>query len=189
MLTECLKVTAIYTNIFKKFIKFIFVAFECSDVCNGIEDLKKWCNSYYIDYNRIKDVELLYDELQHRLHSLGIVQNDVIELSLNEKELLLKVAISGAFYPNYFIRREITEENIYKMISYKDPCSTVQISGLPQNQGYLYTNQLKKLFKSCSSRIDVEYEETKALITFLSKSSEKTIGTSNKETLVKSAGI
>lgn len=73
----------------------------------------------------------------------------------------------AAFYPNYFTRNPIDVQNIPKMLCNKDPKDSVMINGFPPNQGVLYTRALHDMFRICSNRIDVDFEDTKAYLTFL----------------------
>ena len=66
--------------------------------------------------------------------------------------LLLKVAIFGSFYPNYFIRSHgnLDMKLVHKEINEKDPMNTLYLMGFPSEQaryGELYVNQIKEIFK------------------------------------------
>lgn len=64
---------------------------------------------------------------------------------------MLQVALAGAFYPNYFIKRlqnqEIYKENIAMLLGVLDPMKTVFLRGWPMKQpGYLYAKKLQEIF-------------------------------------------
>ena len=66
--------------------------------------------------------------------------------------LMLKVAIFGSFYPNYFIRSHgnLDMKLVHKEINEKDPMNTLYLMGFPSEQaryGELYVNQIKEIFK------------------------------------------
>ena len=66
--------------------------------------------------------------------------------------LMLKVAIYGAFYPNYFLRSHgnMDMADVHREINGLDPFNTIYMSGLPPDQvkyAELYVNQIKELFK------------------------------------------
>ena len=61
-------------------------------------------------------------------------------------ELLRKMIIAGAFYPNYFVRVAKDERDALREVSGLDPFKTVVLSGVPSNQGPLYKDQISALF-------------------------------------------
>ena len=81
--------------------------------------------------------------------------------------IFVKVVMCAAFYPNYFTRNPIDVSGIPKMLSNKDPKDSVMINGFPANQGVLYTQALRDLFSICSKRVDIDFEDTKAYLSFL----------------------
>ena len=61
-------------------------------------------------------------------------------------EMLRKVVIAGAFYPNYFVRMAKDERSALKELSGLDPFRTVLLSGVPSDQGPLYKDQISAVF-------------------------------------------
>lgn len=88
--------------------------------------------------------------------------------------LMLKIAIFGAFHPNYFVRSHgnLDMHMVHKEINNRDPMTTLVLSGFPASQakyGPLYTNQIKDLFSDFQPRkdlIDVEFDNSKIIVEF-----------------------
>jgi len=107
-----------------------------------------------------------------RLTSLNIVQPPRPNIKNNpmENELIIKVAMCGAFYPNYFIQSAFNNSEIIRReVNTKDPCSTIRFDGFPNKEGVLYANQLRNLLSQCSEKMDIEFEDTHAYVTFSSE--------------------
>jgi HrpA-like RNA helicase len=157
---------------------------------------RNWAKNNMIEIDRLREMHELRMELEKRLRNLNIHCNERIRLNpmgsaydksstankLDEyiynidnqedvvnQNLILKILIAGAFYPNYFnaLRPDPTETT--RMVSGKDPCNTVQIKNLPNNEGVLYHKALIDMFSVCSKLVQVHFEDTKACIEFKSK--------------------
>lgn len=83
---------------------------------------------------------------------------------------MLQVALAGAFYPNYFVKRiqtlEIYKENIAMHLGTLDPMKTVYLNGWPSHQpGYLYAKQFQEIFakhqKIPEKQIAVFFDDSK----------------------------
>ena len=61
-------------------------------------------------------------------------------------EMLRKVVIAGAFYPNYFVRVAKDERDALKDLCGLDPFRTVMLSGVPADQGPLYKDEISAVF-------------------------------------------
>lgn len=76
-----------------------FIHLEISGRC-----AKTWCREHMLEHIKMREVENLYQELLKRLSVLNIdgrrVKIDGISSKV-EHELLLKLCLTGAFYPNY----------------------------------------------------------------------------------------
>ena len=88
--------------------------------------------------------------------------------------LLLKVAIFGAFYPNYLITShgQADLREAHKVINDRDPMSTLYMTGFPSDQsqfGQLYASQIKELFRDSQPNkemISLEFDHTKVIVEF-----------------------
>ena len=73
------------------------------------------------------------------------------------------MALSAAFYPNYFLRGshsgKVDEKEAVATLSGHDPYSTVYLQGMPTNQpGVLYKKTIEKQFEEVSSRVNVHFD-------------------------------
>ena len=81
-------------------------------------------------------------EYTRRLNEVGIEGisgPNVRQLTVSQKELVLRVAIFGAFYPNYFSRSmafdpKSNERDAVNQLNGLDPYNTVRLAGFPANQ-------------------------------------------------------
>lgn len=77
-------------------------------------------------------------------------------LNDNQKDLLLRIVLFGAFYPNYFSRDaisgQIDEREAVKTMCGLDPFSTVRLQGFPSDQPTKpYVRQIKGNMKEIFS--------------------------------------
>ncbi|RWS28507.1 putative ATP-dependent RNA helicase TDRD9-like protein [Leptotrombidium deliense] len=155
-----------YYNAFKFYSRYI----ETGVFTSNSKKAKEWCDRTFIQHKRIREVELLYKEILQRLSDKGIrlPEKPNVVRDESEEEFFLKICICGAFYPNYFTRLDVNADDVRRDLHDKDPRTTVKISNLPQNEGVLYANQIRRLFQECSDQINLEFEESHALLTFSS---------------------
>lgn len=153
------------------------------------EDVR-WAKSHMIEINRIREVEQLKNELESRLRELNIVCNRHVKINQpgsrinppsasteynidNEdmvtQNMILKMIIAGAFYPNYFNGIKLDLQDAVRTMSGRDMKNTVQIKNLPLNEGLLYAQNLNDIFKTCSKLVQIHFEDTKAYVEFKSK--------------------
>ncbi|KAF6209821.1 hypothetical protein GE061_015572 [Apolygus lucorum] len=125
----------------------------------GSEQL--YAKQCFIHLKALKEVERLESEIMTRLDRLGIRDTKIplVEERVELRPILFKIAIAGAFYPNYFIHSPIDEKEAVKILGGRDPCKTVYLTKFPQNQpGPLYRDSIKKLFENCGSDIKVQFD-------------------------------
>ena len=100
-------------------------------------------------------MDLMVDEIKHRLSSIGIepaMGPNVRVLNESQKSLVLRVAIFGAFDPNYFSRDSFTgridEREAVRSLNGLDPYNTVRLAGFPLDQPpKAYVRQIKENMK------------------------------------------
>ena len=96
-------------------------------------------------------MDTLVEEIHHRLSSIGIKPQsgpNIRPLAVEQKALLLRVIIFGAFYPNYFSRQvfsgEEQEREAVRALNGLDPFSTVRLGSFPTDQPpKAYVRQIK----------------------------------------------
>ncbi|XP_051160838.1 probable ATP-dependent RNA helicase spindle-E [Leptopilina boulardi] len=119
---------------------------------------KKWAQRHFIQVRVLYEINHFTKELSSRLKNMGIVES-VGEKRVfwddNERALVQKIIIAGAFYPNYFVKNvkslEESGKNSLKLVSGLDPSKTVFLQGWPVNQpGQLYAKRIQDLFNDCA---------------------------------------
>ncbi|CAG7831086.1 unnamed protein product, partial [Allacma fusca] len=88
-----------------------------------------------------------------RLETMNIAVNENPSLELTEERgILLKIVIAGAFYPNYFVRnrpkKNEYEKEISKELIGRNPATTVVFQGFSADQpGHLYAHHITSQFE------------------------------------------
>lgn len=156
-------------------------------------DAESWARKNMIEIVRIREVERLVFELTSRLKSLGItcnrhikldnlatnVKSDIYEIDDNEEliknNLILKMIIAGAFYPNYFTSISIDLQEAVRMSNGKDFKNTVQLRNIPREEGVLYTQKICDMFKVCSKLVKASFQDTKCFVEFNSNQTSSNV--------------
>lgn len=114
---------------------------------------KEFCSNHSISRRSLYECYQLVLELKKRLFNLGIKErfgNRRTNWSEEEKSIILKVVISGAFYPNFFStgpNNSTSERDTFCVLNGRDPNSTVYFTGFPTEYiRELYVAQIKKFF-------------------------------------------
>ncbi|KAK3092629.1 hypothetical protein FSP39_005160 [Pinctada imbricata] len=143
----------------------------------GISE-KDWCTKNFLQLRRLKEVEELMKELEDRLGSFNIqkprnMPNYKKKFTDDQERLLLKLVLCGAFYPNFFIKGQVNEEEALRSMSGHDPLNTVMVKGFPANEGSLYKTSLEDHFCSIGFNPTAYFEETRAYVKFQWKHEDK----------------
>lgn len=142
-----------------------------------------------VDIRSLHDCHLLVTELKNRLSKLGIVEptgvNRVI-WSEQERTIILKVIIGGAFYPNFFLRTTandgIYERDAYRELNGRNPYTTVFYSGFSQQYiRQLYVGSIKKLLTDQFAdekhvQIAFDLNSERVFVTFDQEHNQQTLG-------------
>lgn len=115
-----------------------------------------FCRNHCLDIRSMNECHQLVLELTQRLDKLGIRECqgvDKIHWSDQEKAIILKVVIAGAFYPNFFatvpISNPMIERDIFRTMNGRDPDNTVFFTGFRKdNIRQLYVQQIQNLFRN-----------------------------------------
>lgn len=80
---------------------------------------------------------------------------------------IIKLMCAAAFYPNYFKTNynKQMEDEIMRQLCGKNPKTTIQVRGLPPPV-LIFHNRLKQIFKACSDKIILHYDQNRAYIEF-----------------------
>lgn len=129
--------------------------------CNSLQSFqtakrkeKLWADRYNLELTALYECNVLVNELRKRLLNSGLREQTgltPIQISDNERKIMLKVVIAGAFYPNYFAR-EIPnayqyEHDAFHKMGGRDPRTTVFLTGFKRDYiRELYVKPIKELF-------------------------------------------
>lgn len=145
---------------------------------------EEWCLKYKLDRKSLHEVQLLILEIKARLKELNMKPLKgalMVTWQPNEKPLILKICIAGAFTPNYFISGELTElreSDINKEIGWCDFRNTIYFRCKEKLvHGALYQQQIKQKIVDagiCASTNDMElkFDNFKIFVQFLGDSSQ-----------------
>lgn len=73
--------------------------------------------------------------------------------------------LSGAFYPNYFVRssEEVDDKETFRVINGRNPCNTVYFTGFQEKYiRPMYVESIKKILQPCTNspdNIQVTFDE------------------------------
>ncbi|CAB3361811.1 Hypothetical predicted protein [Cloeon dipterum] len=130
---------------------------------------ENWAGDNFIQLKYAREIADLAEELDLRLKSMGLVVNSKSVshnlLSAEQEILLLKIAISGAFYPNYFQTYPSDDagrdEDIVRFVGGFDPLSSVYFTNFPLDQpGKLYAKPVKKYLANCADAMNVTFNSS-----------------------------
>jgi len=142
---------------------------------------RDWARSFYLELKALKDMDALVSDIKYRLSRMGIEapppQNPVLDS--DQKALLLRVVIFGAFYPHYFSRKgergEKVERDALRALCGLDPYSTVRLGGFPTEHLHkAYAHQLQQrvkedIFDSVKDvtwNLNVSFEDRRVFLQF-----------------------
>nr|CAB3266885.1 putative ATP-dependent RNA helicase TDRD9 [Phallusia mammillata] len=133
-------------------------------------DEKLWARKNFVQLRRLHEVHFLVEELRDRLKHFNIRSNDACYWDSEDSQqtqLILKVVMAGAFYPNYFVQSLPDEAQSIKEMSMLNPSTTVVVSGLPSGSGPLFKESLTEMTKDCGQQKALYYDGCKAFIEFI----------------------
>lgn len=148
------------------------------------QEEKEWAKRKSLRVKSLREIDAFITELTMKLRHFGIKETmgsnkNTWENLCIDHTFIIKMIISGAFYPNYFIKfpnkMEDCKQNIEKQLSFRNPINTVILRGWPLHQpGSLYSKRFQEIFGQHiglkndeditvsfdgSNRIYIEYEE------------------------------
>lgn len=113
---------------------------------------KRWAETNFLEIGSLRECFEKVKEIRVRVGRMNLLnsQRTMIEWNKKEKYIVLKVVISGAFYPNYFSRstklQRSEEAEIFKKIGGRDPSDTVYFSAFnPCHLPHIYIKSIKNL--------------------------------------------
>lgn len=114
---------------------------------------KEWTDKFNLEVQALRECETYINDLHFRLKRLKLkpLSHEKFRWKDTEKNAILKVVISGAFYPNYFLRaspnRTQNERSIYNELDGRDPTKTIFLKGFENKKlRHIYTQTIKQEF-------------------------------------------
>lgn len=115
---------------------------------------REWANKFCLDIDALHECHVQINEIKIRLERLNIVPSTgvhSIRWDDNVKATILKVVIAGGFYPNFFARASLTQDNyereVFKCIGTRDPRNTVYYTAFDRDHvRCLYSKSVKQIF-------------------------------------------
>lgn len=131
---------------------------EFGDLPHQKQKEKEFGEKNFLEIKSLIECHHLVQELKQRLNHLDIKEMesglDRVQYTEQEKSIILKAVISGAFYPNFFVSSPnndpIYDRDIYHTLNGRDPHTTVYFSGFNSTSiRELYVKPIKELFRGC----------------------------------------
>lgn len=121
---------------------------------NSKQSEREWANFFCLDIDALHECEIQISEIKRRLERMKIIAGqgvNNVQWSDNEKSIILKVVISGAFYPHFFARSFKNSEDgtkqAFQSIGTRDPRNTIYYSGFDREHlRYLYKKSIRNVF-------------------------------------------
>lgn len=113
---------------------------------------KKWAEENYLEISCLRECDECIKDLRVRIQRMNLIDctKSNVTWNKNEKYIVLKVVIAGAFYPNYYSRSSKTkrtqEDETFKKLGGRDPCDTVYFTGFKQaDLPHIYIKSIKDI--------------------------------------------
>lgn len=115
---------------------------------------RHWAHKFCLDIDALQECHTQINEIKYRLERINIKSEqgvNAVQWNDNEKSVILKVVIAGAFYPNIFERSSLNSENYsntaFRDIGTRDPRNTIYFSGFDRDRiRDLYKKSIKNIF-------------------------------------------
>lgn len=116
---------------------------------------REFCTRHYLDVRSLNECHSLVQELTRRLEAFGMQELtgvNRVRWTEQEKSIILKLVIAGAFYPNFYstpvISNPMIERDVYRCLNGRDPNNTVFFTGFRQDYiRQLYVDSIRNLFR------------------------------------------
>ncbi|XP_031619138.1 probable ATP-dependent RNA helicase spindle-E [Contarinia nasturtii] len=149
---------------------------------------RDFCKKHCLDVRSLGECHQLVEELTQRLEKIGIrriTSVDRVRWSEQEKSIILKVVIAGAFYPNFFgteaINNPMIEREAWRTLNGRDPDNTVFFTGFTKEHiRELYVDSIRNLFRTTV----VDEEDINRVKVAIDKNSEKIFVTFDMDQLI-----
>ncbi|OQR67234.1 putative ATP-dependent RNA helicase spindle-E-like [Tropilaelaps mercedesae] len=113
--------------------------------------VRKFAEFNKLELRRLIEASYLYEELKMRLSRIGFSKPDGPNRKQRDPKLqafLIKVALCGAFYPHYYVQKDIDFDRIRESVGQNNPLTTMVIRNMPPN-GPLYCQAIRAELQEC----------------------------------------
>ena len=143
----------------------------------GMQREKHFCETSFLQRKSLMEMSILVEDITRSLKMMNIeplrIKSSVGWVG-EQKFLILRLVMFGAFYPNYFIKQTSSETAFiaHKSLVGRDPTTTVYLQGMNDNHsqfGAVYSGQIKKLFRDCTKdeeKINLTFDGRKIFVEF-----------------------
>lgn len=113
---------------------------------------KKWCEANFLEPASLRECDEYVRDLHVRINRLNLIDctKSNVKWNRDEKYIVLKVVIAGAFYPNYYTRstksKRGSEAETFKTLGGRDLGDTVYFSGFKASDlPHIYIKTIKDI--------------------------------------------
>lgn len=152
----------------------------------------KWCAERHLDMKNLHEMKEFVKEITNRLKFHRLFDSEEIEMQEEEKLMMIKICIAGAFYPNYFFCNKTMTNDDYKLLSSRDQFTTVYFKGMDQKYvGQLYEKEIRQNLvnagvcdKLSEMKVSFDSNSTKVFVTFRDLSNRETSTKAERSQLI-----
>ena len=151
-----------------------------------------WCAERHLDMKNLHEMKEFVNEITNRLKFYRLFDSKEIEMTDEEKLMMIKLCIAGAFYPNYFFCNKTMTNDDHKILGDRDPFTTIYFKGMAQKYvGQLYEKEIRQNLvdagvcdKLSDMKVSFDTNSTKVFVTFRDLSNRETSMKSEKTQLI-----
>ena len=144
---------------------------------DGAKRERDFCETTFLQKKTLAEMFLLVEDITRTLKILHIEPLQIqspVKWEGEQKYLVLRLIMFGAFYPNYFTKNVSSEVeiNAHRALQGRDPKTTVYLQGMDEKHseyGAIYSGQIKSMFQEChkeEDKINLTFDGRKIFVEF-----------------------
>ena len=144
---------------------------------DGPKREKDFCQTAFLQRKSLREMSMLVEDITKSLMRAHIEPLQIqapVKWEGEQKFLILRIVMFGAFYPNYFQKNVSSEVeiNAHRVLQGRDPKTTVYLQGMDEKHsqyGAIYSGQIKSMFQECykeEDKIDLTFDGRKIFVEF-----------------------
>ncbi|XP_022706186.1 probable ATP-dependent RNA helicase spindle-E [Varroa jacobsoni] len=133
---------------------------ESSGPAFGTYASKEWARKRGLEARRLAEAFALYEELKERLLRIGFSKPQGPNRKPRESSthnFLIMTALCGAFYPHYYVQKDIDSDKVLSEVGFNNPSTTMVIRNMPPEYGQLYCQAIRIRLQDCLNDDEVEF--------------------------------